>query len=116
MDRILYCIVRDHDWRVSLLAVIVCLVGMGSASRFMERARITDGARRRRLAISAGLIGSITIWTTHFIAMQGYVGVGALTYDVAMTLASTLVILAAIGVAIFTILSGDDRWRRGGWF
>lgn len=112
MDRILYCIVRDHDWRVSLLAVIVCLVGMGSASRFMERARITDGARRRRLAISAGLIGSITIWTTHFIAMQGYVGVGALTYDVAMTLASTLVILAAIGVAIFTILSGDDRWRR----
>lgn len=112
MDRILYCIVRDHDWRVTLLAVIVCVVGMGSASRFMERARITEGGRRRRLAISTGLIASVTIWTTHFIAMQGYVGVGALTYDVTMTLASVLVILVAMGMAIFAALSGDAPWRR----
>lgn len=112
MDRILYCIVHDHDWRVTLLAAIVCLVGMGSASRFMERARITDGERRRRLAISAGLIASVTIWSTHFIAMQGYVGVGALTYDVTLTLTSALVILVAMGMALFAALSGDDSWRR----
>ncbi len=112
MDRVLYCISNDHDWRVTLLAAIVCLAGMGSAFRFMDRARITDGARRRRLAISAGLVGSLSIWATHFIAMQGYVGAGALTYDVTLTLASVVVIVAAVGLAIFVPSTGSDRMRR----
>ncbi|WAC60998.1 ATP-binding protein [Brevundimonas sp. SL130] len=112
MDRILYCISNDHDWRVALLAVIVCLAGMGSAFRFIDRARITDGARRRRLAISGGLMGAMSTWATHFIAMQGYVGAGDLTYDPALTLASALVIVVGVGLAIFVSLPGNDRMRR----
>jgi signal transduction histidine kinase/ActR/RegA family two-component response regulator len=112
VHRVLYCISQDHDWRVTLLAVIVCLAGMGSAFRFIDRARITDGARRRRLAISAGLIGSLSIWATHFIAMQGYVGAGDLTYDLALTTASVFIIFAAVGLAVFVFMSGADRTRR----
>jgi signal transduction histidine kinase/NO-binding membrane sensor protein with MHYT domain/CheY-like chemotaxis protein len=115
VDRILYCIARDHDWRVTLLAAAICLVGMGSAFRFMERARINDGVRRRHLAICAGLIGSMSIWATHFIAMQGYAAGVPVTYDVALTLGSMLVAVATIGMAIFAVLTGEGRlWRTMG--
>ncbi|WP_395945072.1 ATP-binding protein [Brevundimonas sp.] len=115
MDRILYCIARDHDWRVTLLAAAVCLIGLGSTFRFMERARITEGARRRHLAISAGLTGSLSIWATHFIAMQGYVAGVPVTYDVVLTLTSLVVAIVMIGTAIATALRREERlWRTLG--
>ena len=112
MNRVFYCISHDHDWRVTLLAVIVCLAGMGSTFRFLDRARSTDGARRRRLAASAALVGALSIWATHFIAMQGYVGIGELTYDLPLTLASIFVIFAAVGLAVILPMTGDGRTRR----
>ncbi len=112
MDRVLYCISQDHDWRVTLLAGLVCLAGMGSAFRFIDRAAITDGARRRRMAFFAGLVASMSIWATHFIAMQGYVGAGRLTYDPILTLASVMVIVASVGAALLLFLSGEDSVRR----
>jgi signal transduction histidine kinase/CheY-like chemotaxis protein len=115
VDRILYCIARDHDWRVTLLAAAVCLIGLGSTFRFMERARITEGARRRHLAISAGLTGSLSIWATHFIAMQGYVAGVPVTYDVVLTLTSLVVAIVMIGTAIATALRREERlWRTLG--
>ena len=112
MDRILYSLAYDHDWRVTLLAVIVCLVGMGSAARYLDRARINDGARRRTLAILAGSTASMTMWVTHFIATQGYVGAGALSYDIPLTAGAALLIVFTTGLAVFTAQSGENRSRR----
>ncbi|KAK0340603.1 hypothetical protein LTR94_029858, partial [Friedmanniomyces endolithicus] len=78
----------------------------------MERARLNDGSRRRRLAICAGLVGALAIWTTHFVAMQGYAAGVAVTYDVLLTLVSVLIILAMASLAIFAALIGESRpWR-----
>ncbi|NBB64999.1 response regulator [Pseudomonas sp. ODNR1LW] len=97
---------------MTLLASIVCLAGMASAFRFIDRATITDGARQRRLAISGGLVGALSIWATHFVAMQGYVGAGEVTYDPTLTIVSVAVIIAAVGAALLLYLSGNDSVRR----
>ena len=39
MDRIIVCIARDHDWRVTLLAALICMVGIGVSTHVMERVR-----------------------------------------------------------------------------
>ncbi len=112
MDRIIYCIARDHDWRITLLAALICMVGLGVSIRFMERVRPRDRAARRRAAVIAAVVGGLSIWATHFVAMQGYIAGVPVRYDPWLTLASLAVILAMSGLTFACIQRGKGRaWR-----
>ena len=56
MDRIIVCIAHDHDWRITLVAAAICVLGLVIALPFVERARATKGALRVRLAHSRKLL------------------------------------------------------------
>lgn len=112
MDRIVFCMTRDHDWRVTLLAALICLIGMGVSTRFMERVRRCDPAGRRRAVAMATVVGAMSIWATHFVAMQGFVAGVPVRYDLGLTLASLVVALGMIGLTIGSIQFGKGRaWR-----
>ncbi|WP_428154590.1 ATP-binding protein [Brevundimonas sp.] len=112
MDRIIFCITHDHDWRITVFAALICLVGLGVSTHFMERKRTRDPARRRRSAILATVVGALSIWATHFVAMQGFVAGVPVRYDLFLTLASLGVALAMIGLTIGSTMMGKGRiWR-----
>ncbi|QYF88264.1 response regulator [Brevundimonas sp. PAMC22021] len=102
----------EHDWRVTLLAGLVCLTGIATAFHLMERARIRRGIVRRNKIVLAALVGALAIWATHFIAMQGYAAGAAMTFEPWMTMASLLVALIGIGVGIVMAMAGNRPLTR----
>lgn len=112
MDRIIVCIARDHDWRVTLLAALICMIGIGVSTHVMERVRPRDPAGSRRAVAMATVVGALSIWSTHFVAMQGFVAGVPVRYDLMLTLASLIVALAMIGLTIASTQLGKGRaWR-----
>jgi diguanylate cyclase (GGDEF)-like protein len=111
MFRVLTCLTGEHDWRLVLLAGLVCFVASVVAVSIFHRA-IASQARTRLIwvAIAGAAIG-YGIWATHFIAMLAYepgvstgygIGLTALSLAMAMLLTSTGVGFAA---------SHPGRWR-----
>ena len=113
MERIIYCIAFDHDWRWTLVAGLVCVLGMGTAIRLLVQAGTSDSRKRRRRVVLASLIGGLTAFSTHFLAMQGYQAGGEIRYDVGLTVASLLVVLATIGLACGLAMVRPSRAVRG---
>ena len=115
MDRLFNCIVHAHDWRITILAAIICVVGISGAIRLIERARIADGPRRMRLAVASGLTAALSAWATHFVAMQGFIAGVPLTYDMALTAISLIVALITVTFAACILIAGFSRlWRTMG--
>ncbi|QSF55929.1 response regulator [Brevundimonas fontaquae] len=97
---------------MTLFAALICMGGLLVATRVMQRMRTRDPARRRRSVILAVIIGALSIWATHFIAMQGFVAGVPVRYDTGLTLASLGVALAMIALTIgSTMLGRGPQWR-----
>jgi diguanylate cyclase (GGDEF)-like protein/PAS domain S-box-containing protein len=108
MLRVYSCIVHEHDFRLVIVAGIICLLAAVTAFSILEQAR--DGGRRRGawLALAAFVSGT-GIWSTHFVAMLAYQPDLPVGYDFTLTLCS---IAAAI------LINGLGWWvalRPGRW-
>src|SRR5215216_8194703 len=99
MFRVLGCLVNDHDWRLVVLAGIVCFAASLVASSIFRRA-VASQARTRLiwLVIAGGAIG-YGIWATHFIAMLAYDPGVSTGYGVTLTALSlaTAMVLTSSG-------------------
>jgi signal transduction histidine kinase/CheY-like chemotaxis protein len=113
LDRIIYCIAFDHDWRWTLAAGLVCVLGVGTAIHLLFQARRFSSAERRRRVALGSFIGGLTAFSTHFLAMQGYHAGGEIRYGVGLTIASLLVVLAALGLACGLAMMRPGRIVRG---
>ncbi len=113
MDRILYCIAFQHDWRWTLAAGLICVFGVGTAYQLLARARGTVGARRRNTAVLAAFTGGLAVFSTHFLAMQGYDAGAEVRYAVWSTISSFFMAFASIGLACMTALYRPTRLYRG---
>ena len=74
MFRVFSCLTREHDWRLAVLAALVCLLASLVAVSLFHRARAARGSARVRQAwlLLAGTATGCGIWATHFIAMLAY--------------------------------------------
>jgi len=112
VDRIIHCIAHDHDWRISVFAALICMAGLGVSTHVMQKMGRRDPDRRRRAVLLAVMIGALSIWTTHFVAMQGFVAGVPVRYNPFLTVASLGIALAMIGLTIGSTLMGKGRmWR-----
>ena len=69
MFRVFSCLTVEHDWRLVLLAGLVCFVVSIVAVSIFHRA-IAARARTRLIWIAiAGAAIGYGIWATHFVAM-----------------------------------------------
>jgi len=110
MYRVYTCLTVEHDWRLVLLAVFVCLFASLAAINLFQRARASS--RRVRLAwlSLAGVATGCGIWATHFIAMLAFEASLPLNYDLGLT-ALSLVAAAVItfaGMAVAAVW--PSRW------
>src|SRR5215472_12158563 len=94
MYRVLNCLATEHDWRLVLVAGVICFFSSLVAVNLFHRARANAQAMRLTWVLAAGLATGSGIWATHFIAMLAYdpgVGIG---YDLWLTLFSWIVAAA----------------------
>lgn len=110
MFRVLTCLATEHDWRLVVIAGIVCFLASLTAVKLSNRARATDGRARNTWIIAAGVAAGCGIWATHFIAMLAYHPGVPVAYDVGLTglslLGAALVTSVGLGVAVYV----TDRW------
>jgi len=111
MYRIFTCISGEHDWRLVLLAGLVCFVASVVAVNIFHRA-IASQARTRLIWIAiAGAAIGYGIWATHFIAMLAYEPGVPTGYSIALTALSLAAAMLLTSGGLGFAVSGSSRWH-----
>src|SRR5713101_1406074 len=110
MFRILTCLGTEHDWRLVIVAGVVCFLASLTAISLFSRARAVSGRSRATWIVAAGAATGCGIWATHFIAMLAYDPGFWVSYNVGLTALSLLaaVVVTAAGLSIAVYVPG--RW------
>src|SRR5580693_4838705 len=90
MLQVLTCITAEHDHRLLVLAVVICVMASGVTVSLFHRAQATQGRAHLVWLILDAAAGGCGIWATHFIAMLAYepdVGAG---YNPGLTILSLI--------------------------
>src|SRR3984957_15836285 len=110
MFRVLNCLTTQHDWRLVVLAGVVCFLASLTAITLFNRARSTAGSVRAIWIVGAGAAAGCGIWATHFLAMLAYQPGIPIAYDVNLTILSLVAaaLVTAGGLAVAVIFPA--RW------
>ena len=109
----LSCLKADHDHRLLLIAVLVCLTATVTALRLHNCARDATGGLKAAWLLFTGLAAGSGVWATHFIAMLAYKPGLDTGYEPVGTLIS-LVIAASMLTFSFAV-SGLVKVRSSAW-
>ncbi|MFN5715701.1 MAG: EAL domain-containing protein [Bradyrhizobium sp.] len=111
MFRVLTCLSGEHDWRLVLLAGLVCFVASIAAVNIFHRA-IASQARTRLIWIAiAGAAIGYGIWATHFIAMLAYEPGVPTGYGITLTALSLAVAMMLTSCGLGLAASDSSGWR-----
>jgi NO-binding membrane sensor protein with MHYT domain len=111
MFRVLTCLIGEHDWRLVLLAGLVCLIASIVAVNIFHRAIASQtGARYVWIAIAGAAIG-YGIWATHFIAMLAYEPGISIGYGVVLTASSLAAAMLLTSGGFGFAASSPGQWR-----
>src|SRR5882724_9379244 len=109
MLRVIACITRDHDWRLVILAGIICLFACFAALSLLARAATTQGRPRLIwLGATAAVTGS-GVWATHFVAMLAFRPNLPMGYDIWLTVLSVFVAMLLTGGGFAVSLANGSR-------
>ncbi|MGY4156450.1 MULTISPECIES: bifunctional diguanylate cyclase/phosphodiesterase [unclassified Bradyrhizobium] len=111
MFRVLTCLSGEHDWRLVLLAGLVCFVASIVAVNIFHRA-IASQARTRLIWIAiAGAAIGYGIWATHFIAMLAYEPGVPTGYGIVLTALSLAAAMTLTSGGLGLAASDTSPWR-----
>ncbi len=97
MFKVYSCLAGDHEFRLVLLALGVCILASSTAVRLLKR--LSKRRQRGHLAwllITACVVGS-GVWATHFIGMLAFKPDLRIGYDLGETALSLVLAIALIG-------------------
>jgi PAS domain S-box-containing protein len=108
MFRVFNCLTAEHDWRLVLLAVLICFLTSLAAINLFHRARAASSRTRLAWLATAGITTGCGIWATHFIAMLAYEPGIPVAYNVGLTALSLMVaaVVTSIGFAVSLAMPG----------
>ncbi|MDA9400015.1 bifunctional diguanylate cyclase/phosphodiesterase [Bradyrhizobium sp. CCBAU 45389] len=110
MFRVFSCLTAEHDWRLVVLAGLVCFVASIVAASIFHRA-IATRARRRWIWIAiAGAAIGYGIWATHFVAMLAYEPGVTTGYGLLLTAFSLAVAMLLTSVGFGVAVGTSGRW------
>ena len=105
MFQIYNCLTNEHDLRLVLVAVLICLLASLTAVSIFQLARTYWGRQRAVWLIIAGVATGCGIWATHFVAMLAYDPGIAVGFDIGLTTASffvaAIITTVGLGVAVY---------------
>ncbi|MBB3290833.1 MULTISPECIES: EAL domain-containing protein [Rhizobium] len=109
MFSVIACIRDDHDFRLILVAAVICLIGSLATMLLFSRAQECQSHQRRYWIAAAAFASGIGIWATHFIAMLAYQSSLPIYYGLSLTVLS--VVLAIIGSWLAVAIAFE--WDNG---
>lgn len=107
MSEVLSHLWLHHDFKLVLLATIVCLCGSVTAFRLYSRLRGSRGLVLAAWTLLTGLVAGTGVWSTHILAMLAYDPGAPVGYWPGSTLASLLLSVMFM-CAGFTVASGQS--------
>jgi NO-binding membrane sensor protein with MHYT domain/methyl-accepting chemotaxis protein len=110
MFEIYNCLTTQHDWRLVIIAGLVCLLASLVTVTLLHRAFVAGGNARILWVAIAGAASGCGIWTTHFIAMLAYEPGVPVGYDVWLTLLSLLLACVITGIGYATAVYAPRQW------
>jgi NO-binding membrane sensor protein with MHYT domain len=111
MFRVFACLTEQHDWRLVLLAGVVCFLTSLVAISLFRRANVARARLRAAWIAMAGAAAGSGIWATHFIAMLAYEPGIPVRYNVSLTALSLLASIGITGAGMAAGVYGRPAWR-----
>ena len=111
MIRVLACITQDHDWRLVILAGVICLFASFAALSLLARAATTMGRPRLIWLGATAVVTGSGVWATHFVAMLAFRPNLPMGYDVGLTVLSVFVAMLLTGGGFAVGLAAGNRRR-----
>jgi len=110
MFRVFNCLTVEHDWRLVLLAAVICFLTSLAAINLFHRARAASGRAQLVWLATAGVTTGCGIWATHFIAMLAYEPGIPVGYNVGLTILSLMVAAAVTNIGFAVALAIPGLW------
>ncbi|HJU23462.1 MAG TPA: MHYT domain-containing protein, partial [Casimicrobiaceae bacterium] len=110
MFRVMTCLTSDHDWRLVVLAALVCLLASYAAVSLMHRAIVSRGRAHTAWIVTAGTATGCGIWATHFIAILAYNPGVVVGYGVVLTEMSLVIAIAITSCGFGLAINGRSRF------
>src|SRR5437763_11419718 len=110
MFRFLTCLATEHDWRLVVVAGLVCFLASLTAISLFNRARATAGRTRGIWILAAGAAAGCGIWATHFVAMLAYEPGIAIAYNIGLTALSLAAAAEVTGTGLAVAVYAAPRW------
>jgi diguanylate cyclase (GGDEF)-like protein/PAS domain S-box-containing protein len=111
MFRVITCLTSEHDWRLVVLAGLVCFLASCAAVSLVHRALAAQGRTRTVWIATAGAATGCGIWATHFIAVLAYDPGVVVGYGLVLTTLSLVVAIAITSCGLAAAVSGRGPWR-----
>ena len=110
MFRVLDCLTTEHDWRLVIVAGLICFLSSLVAINLFHHARAASQTARKTWIIAAGVAAGSGIWATHFIAMLAYdPGIG-MAYDLELTVLSLVAAAVITSLGLAVAVYGPAPW------
>lgn len=109
MYRVLDCIRDEHDYRLVLVAVVICALTAWTAWYLYATSSKASGLRWQAWILQTAVVAGSGIWATHFIAMLAFKSALPITYDPLLTLWSLLIAISVTGVGFCIVGSGGSN-------
>jgi methyl-accepting chemotaxis protein len=110
MYRVLTCLTTEHDWRLVVVAGVICFLSSLVAVNLFHNARATAHTTRVSWIIAAGIATGSGIWATHFIAMLAYDPGMAVAYYLGLTALSLVAAAAITSLGLTAAVYGPAPW------
>src|SRR5262245_47876186 len=115
MLRIFGCLTEQHDYRLVLLAALICAGTTVAAFHMYARVEHAHGRMRTGWLFMTGLCTAAGIWATHFVAMLAYQSSLPVSYDPGLTAASLAIAIGTTTLGFLIASSGHPfrAWAGG---
>ena len=110
MFRVLTCLTTEHDWRLVIVAGVICFLASLTAISLLNRARATSGRARATWIVAAGAATGCGIWATHFVAMLAYDPGISVAYNIGLTTLSLAFAAVITAVGLSVAVYNPARW------
>lgn len=111
MFQVFTCLTTEHDWRLVILAGLVCIIASLTGLILFKRAQATIGRSRLFWVFGAGASTGCGIWATHFIAMLAYQPGVSIAFNIALTALSLGAAVGVTGLGFGITVYGPSGFR-----
>jgi len=107
--KVISCLVNEHDYRMVLVAGVVCLCASLTAFRLYSRMNGARGLVRGAWLLLTALVAGSGVWATHFLAMLAYEPGLKTGYSPTGTMMSLMVAVLFMAAGFFAATANRDR-------